>query len=375
MTSDSLHFTQGNILVVDDTPANLHLLAKVLTDHGYTVRLAPSGPLALRSINVCLPDLILLDIMMPEMDGYSVCRSLKDNEKTQNIPIIFLSALDEALDKVKAFKVGAEDYITKPFQEAEVLARVEHQLKLQCLQKQLIERNLALEQSNRELEQFAYIVSHDLQQPLQSVTGFIKLVKMQYQETLDDTVLEYLDRVAAAGGRMQQLIHDLLIYAKVGREALDWTAIDCNLLLEIVIENLRVTIDEKNAAILYQDLPTLQGNETQLIQLFQNLISNALKFVPPNVLPQVKISAEKRGNAWLFSIHDNGIGIKPENREQIFEAFRRLYNSKTYPGTGIGLATCKKIVENHGGRIWVDSQFGIGTTFYFTLEQPIYKFS
>lgn len=368
MSVDPNHLSNGSILAVDDTPANLHLLAKLLSDRGYTVRLAPSGALALRSIDLVLPDLILLDIMMPEMDGYKVCQILKSSERTRHIPVIFISALDEVLDKVQAFSVGAADYVTKPFQEAEVLARVKHHLRLQRLQQQLIERNEALERSNRELEQFAHVVSHDLQQPLLSVTGFIKLIKLKYQANLDEAVLEYLDRIAGAGTRMQRLIQDLLAYAQIGKSDAPFDAIDCNLILEKVKENLQATMDEKGTQLTYGFLPTIQGNETQLIQLFQNLIGNAIKFIEPNVVPKIEISVKQHHQMWLFGVQDNGIGIETEDLKQIFEAFQRLHSSKKYPGTGIGLATCKKIVENHGGQIWVESEVGVGTTFYFTLS-------
>lgn len=368
MSVDPNHLSNGSILAVDDTPANLHLLAKLLSDRGYTVRLAPSGALALRSIDLVLPDLILLDIMMPEMDGYKVCQILKSSERTRHIPVIFISALDEVLDKVQAFSVGAADYVTKPFQEAEVLARVKHHLRLQRLQQQLIERNEALERSNRELEQFAHVVSHDLQQPLLSVTGFIKLIKLKYQANLDEAVLEYLDRIAGAGTRMQRLIQDLLAYAQIGKSDAPFDAIDCNLILEKVKENLQATMDEKGTQLNYGFLPTIQGNETQLIQLFQNLIGNAIKFIEPNVVPKIEISVKQHHQMWLFGVQDNGIGIETEDLKQIFEAFQRLHSSKKYPGTGIGLATCKKIVENHGGQIWVESEVGVGTTFYFTLS-------
>lgn len=363
--------SKGDILIVDDTPDNLRLLSAMLTHQGFAVRKALSGQRALFSTQTDPPDLILLDIKMPEMDGYQVCRKLKEDPRTCEVPIIFISALDDALDKVQAFAAGGIDYVTKPFQEAEVLARIENQLRIQRLQRQLIKQNEELTRSNRELEQFAYVVSHDLQQPLQSVTGFIRLLQLKYQDSLDQMAHEYLSRIHEAGDRMQRLIQDLLIYAQVEQQSPDFQLLDGNHVLTQVLENLQSAIAEKHVSLLYQPLPMITGNETQLIQLFQNLLSNAIKFVPVGTTPQIKITAEQQSLHWLFSIQDNGIGIEPQNLNQIFEIFQRTESAKHYPGTGIGLATCKKIVEYHQGRIWVTSQLNVGTTFHFTLAiQP-----
>lgn len=369
---------KGNILVIDDTPANLHLLAEMLSKQGYCVRLSPSASLALKSIQAVPPDLILLDIRMPEMSGYEVCTILKANTSTHDIPIIFLSALQDSIDKVKAFSVGGADYVTKPFEAAEVLARIEHHLQLQRLrnqlvaqQHQLINQNEELARSNRELEQFAYVVSHDLQQPLQSVTGFVKLILMKSGHSLDIGTQEYLQQILDSGKQMQRLIQDLLTYAKVGKSLKVLEPVDCNAVLTQVLTNLHITILEKQAIVVADTLPIVQGDETQLIQLFQNLIANAIKFVSSNTIPRVKISVQRQAQEWCFGVHDNGIGIAPEQLKRIFEAFHRLNNTRQYPGSGIGLATCKKIVENQEGRIWVESQVGVGTTFYFTLKDAM----
>jgi len=361
--------TRGDILIVDDTPDNLRLLSAMLTKQGFEVRKALNGQLAIISAQADPPDLILLDIRMPEMNGYEVCRQLKAHPITQEVPIIFISALDEALDKVKAFAAGGVDYVTKPFQEAEVLARIENQLRIQQLQQQLIEQNKELVRSNRELEQFAYVVSHDLQQPLQSVTGFARLLLLKHEHELDESAQDYLNRIHDAGNRMQRFIQDLLDYARIQENNQEQQAVNCQDVLKQVLDNLQVAIAEKQATIVHDSLPIVLGNETQLIQLFQNLISNAIKFVKPELTPQVKISAISQDNEWIFGVHDNGIGIESQNLERVFEIFHRLHSMREYAGTGIGLATCKKIVEYHQGHIWVESQPHVGTVFYFTLQK------
>ncbi len=368
MVDSSKDDLRDDILLVDDTPDNLRVLSAMLTNKGYEVRKALNGQRAIASVQSDPPDLILLDIRMPGMDGYAVCQQLKSDPKTCDVPIIFISALDDALDKVKAFAVGGVDYVTKPFQEMEVLARIEHQLCIQRLKQQLLQHNHELARSNRELEQFAHVVSHDLQQPLQSITGFAKLMLIKYQDQLDATALDYLNRIQVSGDRMQRLIQDLLAYSKASLwEYQDMQAVDLNGVLQQVLENLDSAIKHSQASLVFDSLPTVMGYETQLIQLFQNLIGNAIKFVAPGVKPEVEISCLSQGEKWLFQIHDNGVGIDAQSLEKIFDMFQRTKATQGYSGTGIGLATCKKIIKNHGGQLWATSQIDRGTTFHFTV--------
>jgi signal transduction histidine kinase len=359
---------KGDILIVDDTPDNLRLLSAMLGRHQLGVRKALTGQWAIAAAQVAPPDLILLDIKMPEMSGYEVCERLKADPATQAIPIIFISALDDAIDKVKAFAAGGADYITKPFQEAEVLARIAHQLELRRLQGQLVAQNAELVRSNRELEQFASVVSHDLQQPLQSILGYTKLIGLAWPDIQQSPAQPYLENILGASGRMQQMIQDWLAYAQAGQAQTLLAPIDGNVLLDQVRLNLKTALTDTEATLVYGDLPRVLGNELQLMQLFQNLISNALKFAQPDTRPEITISVEPQPQSWQFGIHDNGIGIAAEHLGQIFEAFHRLHDAQTYPGSGIGLATCQKIVEHHGGRIWAESQLGLGTTFYVILQ-------
>ncbi|HZG37316.1 MAG TPA: ATP-binding protein [Nodosilinea sp.] len=359
---------KGDILIVDDTPDNLRLLSAMLGRHQLGVRKALTGHWAIAAAQAAPPDLILLDIKMPEMSGYEVCERLKADPLTQAIPVIFISALDDAIDKVKAFAAGGADYVTKPFQEAEVLARIAHQLELRRLEAKLVAQNEELVRSNRELEQFASVVSHDLQQPLQSILGYTKLIGLAWPDVQQSPAQPYLENILEASGRMQQMIQDWLAYAQAGQAQPLLTPVDGNALLDQVMLNLKAAFTETGAELIYGDLPTVMGNEVQLMQLFQNLISNALKFAQPGTRPQITVSVEPQGQGWRFGIHDRGIGIAPDCLGQIFEAFHRLHDAQSYPGSGIGLATCQKIVEHHGGRIWAESELGLGSTFYFTLQ-------
>jgi PAS domain S-box-containing protein len=231
-----------------------------------------------------------------------------------------------------------------------------------------------LERSNQELENFAHIASHDLQEPLRAITAYTHLLKEEYSCNLNANAQEYMNYITDGAARMRQLIKDLLAYSRVNRSELIQVPVDCNLILAQVIDSLKILIAETNATITYDSLPTVNGDKNQLMQLFQNLISNAIKFrgseqprIHITVIKSNQVIKNLQSPCWLFSVRDNGIGIKTQYLERIFEIFRRLHTSDEYPGTGIGLAICKKIVEHHGGCIWAESVFGRGTTFYFTL--------
>jgi PAS domain S-box-containing protein len=230
----------------------------------------------------------------------------------------------------------------------------------------LANQALELTRSNSDLQQFAYVASHDLQEPLRMVTSYMKLLERRYKGKLDSNADQFIDFAVDGATRMQVLIDDLLAYARIATTSIPFTRIDSNKSLEHAIANLEIAIQESSSVITFEELPTVMADPSQLAQVFQNLIGNALKFHREEVLT-VHISAEHRDENWLFSVRDNGMGIEPEFRERIFVIFQRLHKREEYSGTGIGLAICKKIIERHGGRIWVESQPGAGSTFWFTL--------
>lgn len=228
-----------------------------------------------------------------------------------------------------------------------------------------IERELR--NANADLEQFAYSASHDLQEPLRTVKVFSQLLSAGAREKLDAESLEYLDNVISGATRMEALIRDLLIYARTTRFEKAAGLTDANRAIHAALTNLKGAVEETGARIDFEPLPTLQVHPSQLELLFQNLISNAIKYRRPGATPAVHIASKKLNGQWLFSISDNGIGIQARYQEQIFGVFKRLHSGDSYPGTGIGLALCRRIVERHNGRIWVESEPGKGSIFYFTL--------
>jgi PAS domain S-box-containing protein len=225
-----------------------------------------------------------------------------------------------------------------------------------------------LERSNKELEQFAYVASHDLQEPLRMVASYTQLLEKRYKDKLDSDALEFINYAVAGANRMQALVNDLLSYSRIGTRGKALEPIDAHIALGQARMNLSATIEETHAVVTNDDLPEVMADESQLVQLFQNLIGNAIKFHKADESPRIHISAERKEKQWVFSVRDNGIGIEPQYFERIFVIFQRLNTREEYKGTGIGLAICKKIVERHGGKIWIESQPGEGSTFYFTIN-------
>jgi PAS domain S-box-containing protein len=231
---------------------------------------------------------------------------------------------------------------------------------------ELEKSNRELATINRELEQFAYVASHDLQEPLRMVTSYVQLLERRYKDKLDKDANEFIDFAVDGAMRMHRLINDLLTYSRVGTRGKLLAPTDSEAVFEQSLSNLQVAIEEKGAQVTHEPLPKVMADDVQLGQLFQNLVGNAIKFQGEEQ-PRVHISAHQSNGEWVFSVKDNGIGIAPEFKERIFVIFQRLHGKEKYPGTGIGLAVCKKIVERQGGRIWVESDLGKGATFYFTL--------
>jgi light-regulated signal transduction histidine kinase (bacteriophytochrome) len=236
------------------------------------------------------------------------------------------------------------------------------------LEKRVKERTAELARSNSDLEQFAYVASHDLQEPLRGVSGFMTLLKREFGDTLDPNAREYVDLSIDSAKRMQSLIRDLLEFSRVGTRGQERAKVDLAAALEHARKNLSVAIDEANAVITYETMPIVSADAGEIVKLFQDLIENAIKFRGQR-RPEVVIGAKKRRNEWEISIRDNGIGIEKQNFDRIFLLFQRLHSRVQYEGTGVGLAICKKIVERHGGRIWIESEVGVGTTIYFTIPQ------
>ncbi|MGE5621239.1 MAG: ATP-binding protein [archaeon] len=476
-------------LVVDDNPVGLYATSRTLEAEGFRIITASTGQEALTKAKE-KPDVIVLDVKLPDISGFEVCRLIKSDPETAPIPVIHLSAtyLDNE-SKAQGLEMGADTYLTHPVEPRVLTATINAMLRIRkaeldlkkaaskwqatfdaindgvCLlnagyrieqcnksfemimgrqQKDIVRKSLCeinkdlcpfdekyfrnarqnseeinneeieinglwylvstdlirdddgqfsgavfkmtnitpakkseeelkkamaeLERSNKELEQFAYVASHDLQEPLRMVSNYTQLLSKRYGAKLDAEADIMINFAVDGARRMQMLIQDLLTFSRVMTKGMPLADVDLNGVLASVEKNLQMTLKETGADIDSCTLPVVKADPVQMSQLFQNLISNAIKFRSDRK-PVIKIDVEEKKDDWIFSISDNGIGIEPQFQERIFVIFQRLHDMSAYPGTGIGLAICKKIVERHRGRIWVESTMGEGSTFYFTLAK------
>lgn len=484
------------ILLVDDSEDNLFSVQTALEPLGEEILLASSGKEALR---LCLDHdfaAILLDVRMPDMDGFETAEFIRSRKRSKHTPLLFLTAYRSDEQLFRGYDLGAVDFLFRPLvpeilqskvrvfvelsrtaealrqanaynrslieasfdplisiapdgrimdvnraaEEATGLSRQElvhtefcsyftdaekaqigylrifqegwiqdHELELQHRQghtkpvicngsvyrdeagqvagavaaiRDISERKRAeqaltryaddLKRSNSELEQFAYVASHDLQEPLRAVMTFTQLLGDRYKGKLDSDADEFIGLVISGATRMAALIQDLLAYSRVGRRRRAWKGVDCEAIVDSVMSSLSAAIEETGGTVTHERLPVVRADEIELSQVFQNLIGNSLKF-HGSESPCIQVSAERDELGWRFSVTDNGIGIDSQYADEIFRMFSRLHASAEYPGTGIGLALVKRIVERRGGRIWVQSELGRGATFYFTIpdEEPL----
>ena len=485
MTSTSA--PHSRILYVDDDEVHRYTVAKMLTRAGYSVEEAANGRTGLRLARK-RPDLIILDVNLPDMKGFLVTKALRADPETSSIPVMHVSATSVlARDKTEGLEHGADAYLTEPLDEGELLATVKALIRIReseekamllarewettfnsiedavcsvdssgriqrcnSVMANLLERtaeacrgdslpvllrdrfgqsavsNFGLEdnsilgrseialgsqvyrvrksqvngvdgrptttvltltditavkraekerekhidelaRSNSELNHFAQIASHDLKEPLRMVSTYLELLARRYPgKPLDEQANEYIRFAVEGARRMSRFIDDLMDYSLVGRENEVRQPFDMEKLAATACKNLQEAIKDSGASVIVAKLPTLSVDPVRLTQLLQNLFGNAIKFVKGKS-PEIFLSAEKQDRFWRFCVQDNGIGIKEQYLSMIFDMFRRLHGRREFPGTGIGLSTCRKIVEQHGGRIWAESEEGVGSRFYFTL--------
>jgi len=362
------------ILNVEDNEAIRYARSRILQRAGFVVREATNGTAALDLVAIEHPAVVLLDVKLPDIDGFEVCRRLKCNPATASVMVLQVSAnLVEQVDKIRGLEGGADGYLTEPMTQDELVATVRSYVRLHLAEEKFAAANRELRRqteelrrSNEDLQQFAYAVSHDLQEPLRAVGVYSQLLIDHYQRENSEEVQDFVRYITDGVERMQILITDLLQYARVETQTKAAALTDCTQILERVLQDLQLSIEDANAHITHDPLPTVWADGRRLTQVFRNLLSNALKFHGAQP-PRIHVSVIQKDGEWQFHIQDNGIGIDPKFAERIFLIFQRLHARQEYPGTGIGLALCKKIVEQHGGRIWVESRVGEGATFIFTL--------
>lgn len=374
--------SQNTILIIDDLPDNLLMLFDLLTKQNFKVLAAKNGPKGLQSAEFAQPELILLDVMMPGMDGFEVCQKLKADEKTRDIPVIFMTALTEIVDKLKGFRLGAADYITKPVQQEEVLARIDTHLKIRQQQKQirfqneqlqertrlLEERTRELERRNLELDAFAHTVAHGLKNPLCGISTLADLLLSEDCADHHATSLKRLKMILLSSHKMFNLIEALLMLAGVSRQSeVQIQRLNMAEIVYQVQQRLTLMVKEYQGHILVPNQwPVAVGYAPWVEEIWFNFLSNGLKYggQPPHLEVGADLPTDGTVRFW---VKDNGKGLSSAAQQRLFTPFTRLHTK--VEGHGLGLSIVQRIVERLGGQVGVDSEVGQGSRFYFTLPE------
>jgi two-component system NtrC family sensor kinase len=382
------------ILAVDDSMTYLHELAFALRDQGYDVVLAHCGEEAIELLSVQSVDCILLDLLMPGIGGQETCRRIKASPQLRNTPLIMLTAVEDRQTLVAGLGTGADDYIAKSSEFDVLRARIQVQIRRKQfedenrrIREQLLHskleaaearaaRELAeakamlveeLEYKNKELEAFSYSVSHDLRAPLRGIDGFSQALLEDYTDRLDETGQNYLSRIRAAAQRMGQLIDDMLLLSRVGRVQLERERVDLSVMAQAVTDELRRQDPDRRIVLEIQPDLFTQADRGLMRVLLDNLLGNAWKFTARTVDARIDLKMQEHETGRVFLLQDNGAGFDMAHAGTLFQPFHRLHAVTDFPGTGIGLATCQRIVDRHGGRIWAEGTVSLGATVFFTI--------
>lgn len=370
------------ILIVDDRPENLVALTVVLKDLDIELIKAESGNDALKATLYHDFALALLDIQMPEMDGYELASILREEEKTAHLPFIFISAVyTDNLNVFKGYEKGAFSFITKPFQPEILINKVkffiekhQQEIDLYNLNKNLEKNNEQLSTINGELEAFTYTVSHDLRAPVRAVSGYTKMLKESYSDVLDHKGISMIQKIESSAIRMERLIDDLLAFSRLGKKSIKSGEIDMNNLVENVIQEFEKSVSHK-AEFKLASLHSVHGDYNLLYQAIYNLLSNAIKYSSKEDAPIIEITSyqDEASDEIIYCIKDNGAGFEMEYAHKLFGVFERLHSDEDFEGTGVGLAIVHKIIDKHGGRIWAEGEINKGASFYFSLLDKAIK--
>lgn len=411
-----LRSEQVEILIAEDSPTQAEQLRHILEQHDYRVSVAGNGQEALALINKNRPMIVITDIIMPQMDGYQLCKKIKSDENLKEIAVILLTSLSDPKDVVKGLECGADNFITKPYEERYLLSRIQYllanwglrhdekiqvgveiffagqryfitsdrlqilnlllstyetaiqkNLELKKIEDELRRLNEQLEVSNRELEAFSYSVSHDLRAPLRGIDGFSQALLEEYTDRLNDQGKDYLHRISAASKRMGQLIDDLLGLSRVTRSEMHREKVDMSALVQSIAAEIKRAQPERKAEFIIADGIVTDGDARLLRIALENLLGNAWKFTSKRPYATIEFGVTQHGGKSDYFVRDNGAGFDMAYADKLFSAFQRLHSPAEFPGTGIGLAIVQRIIHRHQGHIWAEGAIDKGATFYFTL--------
>jgi two-component system, sensor histidine kinase and response regulator len=353
------------LLIVDDKPQNLRLVSDFLAEQGFELMLTRSGAQALEKVKLAMPDLVLLDVTMPKMDGFEVCRRLKSNARTAALPVIFMTALDDTAHKVEGFRLGAVDYITKPIQREELLARIQHHLQLHSLQKELLSKSEDLAQKNAELEAYAHTIAHSLKTPLAAAGRFLEILSKYKSDGLTDEQRHLAQQAYTALATTGGAVDALLLLSTVAQQSVELRPLQMGVLVDQALNQLADLQARTRAVIkLPKAWPVALGYAPWVGEVWLNLLSNALKY--GGSPPGIELGGTLEGAHVRFWVRDNGQSLSEEERKRVFVPFTRLHQERA-AGHGLGLATVQRIVSKLGGKVGVGAGSHGGNEFFFEL--------
>ncbi|MDB5882622.1 MAG: response receiver histidine kinase [Ramlibacter sp.] len=416
-TDDGSIPSPTKILIAEDSATQAQRLRHSLEQHGYSVAVAANGRLALQMIPEFQPALVISDVVMPEVDGYELSRRIKEDAALRDIPVILVTTMSDPQDVIRGLECGADNFVLKPYDERYLIGRIRYVLanrefhqpqdagmgvelwfnekkhyitagrlqilnlllstydaaiqrnkELQHSQGELRSLNSRLEDVNKELESFSYSVSHDLRSPLRSINGFSQMLARDPLSTLSSEGRRYLDIITEASRQMDQLIDDLLEFSKMGRAEMRQSSVELEAVVGETIRTLEMASEGRNIAWRVGPLPRVIGDAAMLRQVFANLLGNAVKYTRPRDAAVIEIdtAGELEGRV-VISVRDNGVGFDMQYADKLFGVFQRLHRADEFEGTGIGLASVRRIIERHGGATWAEAKADQGAAFYFTL--------
>ncbi|MEO8163934.1 MAG: response regulator [Betaproteobacteria bacterium] len=356
---------EATLLIVDDKPQNLRLISDFLAEQGFELMLTRSGAQALDKIELAMPDLVLLDVTMPKMDGFEVCRRLKSNARTASLPVIFMTALDDTAHKVEGFHLGAADYITKPIQREELLARIQHHLQLHKLQQKLLTQSEDLAQKNAELEAYAHTIAHSLKTPLAAASRFLEILHKFKSDGLTSEQGHLVQQASSALAMTGDVVDALLLLSTVAQQSVELQPLRMEAVVEQVLSQL-ADLQGRTGAILKlpDEWPVALGYAPWVGEVWLNLLSNALKYAGSP--PRIELGGTPVGAHVRFWVRDNGQALSEVERKTVFLPFTRLHRERA-AGHGLGLATVQRIVLRLGGHVGVSAGIPEGNEFFFEL--------
>lgn len=355
---------QSEILLVDDSPEHIETAVTVLRENNFKIRIATKGSTALKLITQFPPDLILLDVYMPEMDGFEVCKTIKSKQEFSSIPIIFLTSSNDEQSIQTGFALGAQDYVIKPFNTSELLARVNTHIKLK-------QQTESLQQANRELDSFCYSVSHDLKAPLLSIDKLAEYLTLDYAAALDDDGRELVANIREKSRELINIIDRLLEFSRMCELQMNIEIINLEHLFHEVFAELSKLEPERQVQFTVRPLPPVHGDPVMLKLLVRNILANALKYTRYRKKAVVEVAASETETGYIFSIKDNGAGFDMRYSSRLFGVFQRLHSQNEFEGSGVGLAISQRILKRHNGKAWMTGKVDEGATFYFSFSKKI----